>query len=96
VLNSRAILTAAHCVEDSARSNVILGAHNIYLNEANQQRLTADQYRFHPAYNRQSFANNLAILMLNNDVLLNDWSSPVRPKHHHHQRGLSRYLFERH
>jgi secreted trypsin-like serine protease len=66
IITNRAVLTSAFCLEGTLSTQVILGAHQITINEANQQRQTVQPaaYRFHHSYNRQTLANNVAILIL--------------------------------
>jgi secreted trypsin-like serine protease len=75
VLSSRVILTAAHCPESTQSTQVILGAHNLNQNEANQQRFTVQPsgYRLHPAYNRQTISNDIALLILPSAATLNSF-----------------------
>lgn len=65
-------MTAAHCPEGTQSTQVILGAHQLTANEANQQRFTVQPagYRLHASYNRQTLANDIAILILPSDATL--------------------------
>lgn len=74
LLSTRAVLTAAHCPENTQSTQVVLGAHNINnANEATQQRQTvqASGYRIHAQYNRQNLNNDIAILILPAAATLN-------------------------
>lgn len=67
LLSNRIVITAAHCVESSISSSVILGAH--FLFEANEPyRLTFEvlrqAYIIHPKYDPQMLYNDLALLIL--------------------------------
>lgn len=73
IISTRAILTAAHCPENTQSTQVVLGAHNINVNEATQQRQTVQPsgYRIHAQYNRQNLNNDIAILILPSPATLN-------------------------
>ena len=75
VISTRAILTAAHCPESTQSTQVILGAHQLTANEANQQRFTVQPagYRLHASYNRQTLANDIAILIIPTAAVLNSF-----------------------
>jgi chymotrypsin len=75
LITSQAVLTTAHCLENSLFTQVVLGAHTITRVEDTQQRfrIEAADYRFHPQYNRQTFANDIAILSLPFVAVLNEY-----------------------
>jgi chymotrypsin len=75
VLTTRAILTAAHCPENTQSTQVILGAHQLTAVEPNQQRITVQPtgYRMHENYRRLTLANDIAILILPSAVTLNSF-----------------------
>jgi secreted trypsin-like serine protease len=66
LISTRSIITAAHCLDDSISTQVILGAHRLTATEPTQQRFTVDcdNYRIHPLYNEERIANDIAILIL--------------------------------
>jgi chymotrypsin len=75
LITNRAVLTAAHCPEGTQSTQVVLGAHTLTANEANQQRQTVQPagYRIHQSYNRQTLANDIAILILPSAATLNSF-----------------------
>lgn len=78
ILSTRTILTAAHCLDGSSSTQVIMGAHQITTLEASQQRQTvaASAYRLHAGYNRQTLANDVALLTLPTPAILNQFVRP--------------------
>lgn len=80
ILSTRAILTAAHCPDNTLHTQVVLGAHQITAFEANQQRITvqASGYRLHAQYNRQNLNNDIAILILPSAATLNAFVAIAR------------------
>jgi chymotrypsin len=66
VLSPTVVLTAAHCPIGSSSTQVILGAHTLTANEANQQRRTVPSsgYRLHASYNPSNLNNDIATLIM--------------------------------
>ncbi|MGL5405334.1 MAG: S1 family serine peptidase, partial [Propionibacteriaceae bacterium] len=73
LITNRVVFTAAHCPVGTLSTQVILGAHQITANEANQQRRTVQPsgYRIHASYNPNNFNNDVATLILPSTVTLN-------------------------
>ncbi|XP_074184199.1 mast cell protease 1A isoform X3 [Rhinolophus sinicus] len=64
------VLTAAHCLGSSI--TVILGAHNIKVNESTQQVIPVKTTIPHPKYNNTTHANDIMLLKLEDKAKLND------------------------
>lgn len=67
IITPSTVLTAAHCTEDTTRTQVRLGAHRLSSDdEPTQQRFLVERsgYRFHPLYNWRTFNNDVCILLL--------------------------------
>jgi len=68
VIGPRTILTAAHCPIGSSSTQIIKGAHQFNIVEANQQRQTVTNagtnYRLHAGYNPANLNNDIAILIM--------------------------------
>ncbi|XP_074184195.1 mast cell protease 1A [Rhinolophus sinicus] len=64
------VLTAAHCSGSSI--SVILGAHNIKVNESTQQVIPVRTPIPHPKYNSTTRANDIMLLKLEDKAKLND------------------------
>lgn len=65
VISATAVLTAAHCANAATvRFELICGAHNRLLQEANQQRRNVDRsgWTQHPSYNPNNLANDVAVI----------------------------------
>ena len=75
VISATVVLTAAHCPLNSLSTQVILGAHQITANEANQQRRTVQPsgYRLHAGYNPSNLNNDIGILILATPVTANQF-----------------------
>lgn len=80
LITSTAVLTAAHCPESTQSTQVILGAHHLTAAETNQQRFTVQPsgYRMHAQYNRQTLANDIAVLILPSAATLNQFVGVAR------------------
>lgn len=79
VLNNRNILTAAHCLQGSSSTQVVMGAHQITIVETTQQRqiVQAADYRIHAQYNPQTLHNDIAILHLPATATFNEFVAPT-------------------
>jgi secreted trypsin-like serine protease len=80
ILNSKTILTAAHCTEGTDRAQIILGAHNISsTTELSQQRIDVNstQYRPHFGYNNRNLNNDICIILLNQEITFNEFVQPI-------------------
>lgn len=81
VISSSAILTAAHCSDARATQfQLIFGAVNMRVTETNQQRRTvpASGWTQHPQYNRDSLANDIAVIRFpSNPITLNQFVQVV-------------------
>lgn len=80
VLQTRIILTAAHCMEDIDRTQVILGAHYLQdSTETTQQRFMVEKNmnRCHANYNPRLLINDLCILILSEDIIFTAYVQPI-------------------
>jgi secreted trypsin-like serine protease len=73
LISTNRVLTAAKCVFESVRTQVILGAHQITANEPTQQRFTVEStyYRIHAQYLASHHFNDIAVLILPRHATLN-------------------------
>lgn len=74
LITARTVMTAAHCLQGSSSTQVVLGAHNINVVEANQQRQTvpASAYHIHAGFNAQ-LHNDIALAILPAAATINLW-----------------------
>lgn len=79
VLNNRNILTAAHCLQGSSSTQVVMGAHQLTIVEPNQQRQTVQSadYRIHANYDPSTLHNDIALLHLPNEASFNAFVQPT-------------------
>jgi len=73
IITASTVLSAAHCLDGSSATQVVLGAHQITTVEPNQQRQTvpASAYHIHENYNPQTLHNDVALLILPVPATLN-------------------------
>ncbi|XP_016078244.1 PREDICTED: cathepsin G-like, partial [Miniopterus natalensis] len=69
------VMTAAHCWGSTI--NVILGAHNIRMQERTQQRISVRRAIRHPGYSEQNLLNDIMLLQLENRARRNQFVRPV-------------------
>ncbi|KAL7016819.1 hypothetical protein ACKWTF_010146 [Chironomus riparius] len=80
ILNTQAILTAAHCIDRFLNATIIAGAHNIQILESTQQRITAEfaSFRIHPGWNGFDFMDDIGIVILPTTLKFNGYVTPTR------------------
>lgn len=61
IISSTAILTAAHCLIDLGSATVLVGAHNIEVNEPSREFRTSSNKIIHPSYDPIYMNNDIAI-----------------------------------
>ncbi|NXH47501.1 GRAB protein, partial [Dicaeum eximium] len=71
LIRSDAVLSAAHCV-DKEGVTVILGAHNVRVQEPSQQRFRVEHWAIHPSYSRAGFKNDIVLLKLKPKARINE------------------------
>jgi chymotrypsin len=78
LITNRAVLTTAHRLF-GREVEVILGAHDFFEMESTQQRFKVlpSGYRLHPEFNRETYANNIAILILPTPAVLNSYVNVI-------------------
>lgn len=80
LLSNNIVITAAHCLEDSSSTQVIMGAHNLFTVEPTQQRQTVQTsgYIVHPDYDPAMLYNDIALLRLPKDVVFTPYIQPIQ------------------
>ncbi|XP_071133302.1 serine protease hepsin-like [Mytilus edulis] len=82
IIGDRLILTAAHCFEDRVslsvgRWKVIAGKHNVDKTDPHQREFSVQKIIMHSAYDSQTVANDLAILVLQDRIIYDDYIKPA-------------------
>jgi transmembrane serine protease 9 len=79
LLNARWVLTAAHCASAVPASDmeVVGGAHNLTINEPDQQRVAVARAIIHPAFNALTLDEDIALLKLSKPLSLTSRVQPV-------------------
>jgi secreted trypsin-like serine protease len=80
VLNSQAVLTAAHCIYRFPRVMVVAGGHNIHRLEPTQQRRSSEfeNFRVHPGWSGLGFLDDIGIILLPVAFNFNTYVTPTR------------------
>ncbi len=82
-MNRYWILTAAHCVDERVRVDVIVGEHNKHLHEGPEQwflNVPKDNVHVHEFYNQPfRLRNDIALIRLKTPIIFNDNVQPVCP-----------------
>lgn len=70
IISETAILTAAHCLKDSVKAYVAIGAYNLTDDEDGVYKawVNASDYRVHPDFNYAYAYNDIAMLLLRRPV----------------------------
>lgn len=91
IINSRTILTAAHCIEGTDRVQIVVGAHKLMENEPSQQRffVNSSRYRCHFAYNPFTLNNDICIILLQEEIVFNEFVQPIELPRSEHLRQRS-------
>lgn len=80
VITATHVLTAAHCLEFSINTQVIMGVHNIFTVEETQARTIVERsnYIVHENYDPQLLYNDIALLFLTKAVTFNEYIQPIQ------------------
>lgn len=80
LISDQWILTAAHCVYDAVRFDILLGAQDISKSEEpNRMNITSYERRIHPAYDPadRTHQNDIGLIQLPKPITLNKFIRPV-------------------
>ncbi|CAF3034774.1 unnamed protein product [Rotaria sp. Silwood2] len=82
ILNSRYVLTAAHCINKKDPNKIIIkaGLHNSQSDDEQEPRRQVKKIRriiMHQGYNSETLENDLVILELADPLIFNDYVQPV-------------------
>ncbi|KAK3090068.1 hypothetical protein FSP39_008932 [Pinctada imbricata] len=82
IISDTVILTAAHCFEhpaslDTKRWVVYAGKHHVHITDPMETKHYVSRIIIHEAYNKDTVANDIALLILQNRILYNRYVSPI-------------------
>lgn len=79
LLSSRVVITAAHCTDHSTSSEIVLGAHFIFMNEPSQQRFIVrpENYIVHPGFDARMLYNDIVLLVLPTALTFSRYIQPI-------------------
>ncbi|KAF2895636.1 hypothetical protein ILUMI_10546 [Ignelater luminosus] len=77
VIDSKTILTAAHCVDGARSVEVVCGAHNIRQEESTQQVRKSSDLKVHEGWDSWQIINDVALIHLSEPLELNDQVQPI-------------------
>ncbi|KAJ8918115.1 hypothetical protein NQ315_011572 [Exocentrus adspersus] len=72
------VLTAAHCTFSASYVEIILGAHNINIQESSQMRLTSTNIIIHEDYTPESNSNDISLIKTPNHIVTNNYIQIVK------------------
>ncbi|XP_044730885.1 chymotrypsin-like [Chrysoperla carnea] len=80
LITKRFVLTAAHCLYGYKHLTVVLGAHNLSINEPSQQVFYTDEFVVHPRWFVTFLIsrNDVGLVKLPRDALLNEFVQTIR------------------
>lgn len=80
LINDKFVLTAAHCLKGAERAFVIIGGHDLAVNETEsiRQSLTASNFRIHPEFNINVAYLDIALVVLATPVTFSKSIQPVK------------------
>lgn len=79
IIDSKGILTAGHCVFNAEYAIIIIGTHNLLINDENVKRIFVNKTDFivHPKFNYHLASYDIAIIYMPETIEFNDFIQPV-------------------
>ncbi|XP_067896211.1 coagulation factor X-like isoform X2 [Heterodontus francisci] len=77
ILNKDFVLTSADCVNQLRSFTVVVGEHNLEVDEGSEQTLNVSHIHIHSRYSQATFENDLALLRLETPIEFNNYTIPI-------------------
>uniref|UniRef100_A0A8B9T8A7 Coagulation factor X n=1 Tax=Anas platyrhynchos TaxID=8839 RepID=A0A8B9T8A7_ANAPL len=77
LINSRWVVTAAHCLDLVRPHHVTVGDFDKYRRELHEQKIGVERSWTHPHYDSNDYNNDIALLYLSSDVVFNEYVLPI-------------------
>uniref|UniRef100_A0A4W3J0E0 Coagulation factor X-like n=1 Tax=Callorhinchus milii TaxID=7868 RepID=A0A4W3J0E0_CALMI len=77
ILNEDFVLTSAHCVNRLNSFQVIVGEHNLYIDEGSEQIFNVSKTHIHSRYSPETFENDIALIKLEEPINFNNFTLPI-------------------
>ncbi|NXL86620.1 FA7 factor, partial [Alectura lathami] len=77
LINSRWVITAAHCLDLVRPHHVTVGDFDKYRRELKEQKIGVEQSWTHPHYDSNNYNADIALLYLSSDVVFNEYVLPI-------------------
>ncbi|XP_021250640.1 coagulation factor IX-like [Numida meleagris] len=77
LINSRWVITAAHCLDLVSPHHVTIGDFDKYQRELKEQKIGVERSWTHPHYDSNNYNGDIALLYLSSEVIFNEYAIPI-------------------
>lgn len=77
LINSRWVITAAHCLDLVRPHHVTIGDFDKYRRELKEQKIGVERIWTHPHYDSNNYNGDIALLYLSSEVVFNEYAIPI-------------------
>ncbi|XP_065604206.1 coagulation factor VII-like [Cyrtonyx montezumae] len=77
LINSRWVVTAAHCLDLVRPHHVTIGDFDKYQRELKEQKIGVERSWTHPHYDSNNYNGDIALLYLSSEVVFNEYAVPI-------------------
>ncbi|XP_015726505.1 coagulation factor IX-like isoform X2 [Coturnix japonica] len=77
LINSRWVITAAHCLDLVRPHHVTIGDFDKYQRELKEQKIGVERSWIHPHYDSNNYNGDIALLYLSSEVVYNEFAIPI-------------------
>ncbi|XP_031460844.1 coagulation factor X-like isoform X1 [Phasianus colchicus] len=77
LINSRWVITAAHCLDLVRPHHVTIGDFDKYQRELKEQKIGVERSWTHPHYDSNNYNGDIALLYLSSEVVFNEYAIPI-------------------